>query len=423
MRRTISATALACLLIFATVAMIFATVAMNFATVAMAFPWDPDPDFSVSPNPAVRNSATTFESTGTCPDDPCTYRWTHGDAASTDLIGTGTTASFTYKGPPGTRTVTLTVTDRRNRRAVLTRSFQLVEPSSPPPTAQCSDGRDNDGDALTDYPADPGCSSATDNDEANVVVPPPPPSGGVPGPGNTGVPPGTTLTKTGGITVRTPGTVIDGVDAPGIDVQADNVTIKNSYLHGADGASISNDSGHTGLLIEDSTINSIDGDAIIESNYTALRLDVFGSEHGFRVGDNVTLQDNWVHDLNVVAPNHTDGVIFIPGADHVLIKHNNISPQDTGNPAATAAIITYNSTNPNDSLLHHDVTIEDNRLDGSHAAFALYCPRAPVQRFYVNNNRMLRGVFGYTDACRVPTTATEFNGNVDDATGMPLKPG
>ena len=32
---------------------------------------------------------------------------------------------------------------------------------------QCSDGIDNDGDGLTDFPADPGCSSATDDSEKN----------------------------------------------------------------------------------------------------------------------------------------------------------------------------------------------------------------------------------------------------------------
>ena len=32
----------------------------------------------------------------------------------------------------------------------------------------CSDGIDNDGDALIDYPTDPGCSSTTDTDESNT---------------------------------------------------------------------------------------------------------------------------------------------------------------------------------------------------------------------------------------------------------------
>ena len=39
-----------------------------------------------------------------------------------------------------------------------------------PPPAACADGIDNDLDGFTDYPADPGCTSAADNDETN---PPP----------------------------------------------------------------------------------------------------------------------------------------------------------------------------------------------------------------------------------------------------------
>jgi len=93
----------------------------------------PAADFSVSPSPAVRNKPTTFTSTGTCAATPCTYRWLHGDASSTDQIGTGTSASFTYTGPAGTRTVTLKVTDNQNRTATKTRSFQLADQSSPPP--------------------------------------------------------------------------------------------------------------------------------------------------------------------------------------------------------------------------------------------------------------------------------------------------
>jgi len=38
---------------------------------------------------------------------------------------------------------------------------------TPPPTFACSDGADNDGDGLTDFPSDPGCNSANDDDEFN----------------------------------------------------------------------------------------------------------------------------------------------------------------------------------------------------------------------------------------------------------------
>src|SRR5262245_26437285 len=45
---------------------------------------------------------------------------------------------------------------------------------SPVETPACSDGRDNDGDGLTDYPDDPGCTSPSDGDETDGVAPPPP---------------------------------------------------------------------------------------------------------------------------------------------------------------------------------------------------------------------------------------------------------
>jgi subtilisin family serine protease len=43
-----------------------------------------------------------------------------------------------------------------------------------PPTTACSDGADNDGDGLIDYPRDPGCSSPSDTDEYNAPPPPKP---------------------------------------------------------------------------------------------------------------------------------------------------------------------------------------------------------------------------------------------------------
>jgi hypothetical protein len=43
----------------------------------------------------------------------------------------------------------------------------------PTPAPRCSDGADNDLDGFTDWPADPGCDSAADDDEFN---PPPTPT-------------------------------------------------------------------------------------------------------------------------------------------------------------------------------------------------------------------------------------------------------
>ncbi|MGZ8218613.1 cellulase family glycosylhydrolase [Methylomagnum sp.] len=43
----------------------------------------------------------------------------------------------------------------------------------PEPKAACADGLDNDGDGRADYPADPGCASAADTDEADPADPVP----------------------------------------------------------------------------------------------------------------------------------------------------------------------------------------------------------------------------------------------------------
>ena len=56
-----------------------------------------------------------------------------------------------------------------NSREAATNKPQLVVETTagPPPPPACSDGIDNDSDGSTDYPADPGCASATDTDETD----------------------------------------------------------------------------------------------------------------------------------------------------------------------------------------------------------------------------------------------------------------
>ena len=55
----------------------------------------------------------------------------------------------------------------------ITRSLQTgFSPAGVVVPPQCSDGTDNDGDGKTDFPADPGCDSSTDNDEVDLAGPP-----------------------------------------------------------------------------------------------------------------------------------------------------------------------------------------------------------------------------------------------------------
>ena len=382
--------------------------------------------FGVAPDPAVRNLATAFTSTGTCAAAPCTYRWLHGDATSTDQIGTGPAAAFTYTGAAGPRTVTLRVTDAQSREAVLTKTFQLVDaPPPPPPTPQCSDGVDNDLDGATDYPADTGCSSAIDDDESSIASPPT----GFPDASNTGVPAGVTLTPSGGLTIGVAGTVIDAREITGqVVVNAPNVTIRRSRIRSNSMWVIDNNS--TGLVVEDSEIvnRPVAGqnnchNGIGDGNFTVRRSEITGCENAANIGgDNVTFVDNYVHDLDTVGPSyvwgndpHTDGLQLSPGADNLVIRHNWIDPSPGG--GVTAPIIMgVNGSQAN-------VWIEDNYLDGRGASYALYANRSPSTNVNINRNRMYRGANQtYTACVRLGVTVTTFNENRDAGTGALLSP-
>lgn len=47
---------------------------------------------------------------------------------------------------------------------------QLVVTTAGTTPPQCSDGLDNDGDGVTDFPGDPGCTDAQDNDETDPAA-------------------------------------------------------------------------------------------------------------------------------------------------------------------------------------------------------------------------------------------------------------
>jgi hypothetical protein len=362
----------------------------------------PMANFSVSPDPAVRNSPTLFTSTGTCPDVPCTYEWFHGPPDS-EPIGTGQTASFTYKGPAGERTVELRVTDQANRTASVTKTFDLVDAPPPP---------DNDADDDGVLDADDKCPSQPGPVSNNGC---PTPSTGFPDASNTGVPAGTVLTPhLGDLTVTTAGAVIDSMDISGsLRIQAPNVTVRRTRVHGF-GKQIGNWS--TGLVVEDSEIDSgganstcfgVRGDVIMR------RAELTGCENGFNVSGPGLVEDSWVHDLTTANGAHTDGAQVNQGASGWTFRHNTIDPVP-GASGATSCIIMWNEEDPQNS----NVRIEYNRLLGQGASFALYGPRQPASGIYITNNRIQRGVFGYTNSVVEGVTVSEFNGNVDDATGV-----
>jgi chitodextrinase len=245
----------------------------------------------------------------------------------------------------------------------------------------------------------------------------------------TGVPAGTTLTPSGGLTITVAGTVIDGRDITGqVVVNAPNVTIRNSRIRSNAMWVIDNNS--TGLLVEDSEIinRPVSGqpnchNGIGNSNFTVRRTEITGCENAMNIDSpgSVTLEDTYIHDLDTTGPSyvwgntpHTDGIQIGPSASNLVFRHNTIDPTASG--GATSAIIMSTDSPPNSNF-----RFEDNYIDGRGASYAIYAPRQQTTGGYINRNRMYRG-YGYTACVRVGITVTEFNDNRDAGTGALINP-
>lgn len=167
---------------------------------------------------------------------------------------------------------------------------------------------------------------------------------GFPDASNTGVPAGVSLRSSGSLTITTPGTVIDGLDVNGsIDVQADNVTIRNSRVStGSARYPIRVHPGVTGVLIEHVEVSNEGGDGkgiyFNSGSGTVRYSNIHSAEDGiFITADNVTVEYNYVHTLMRNAGAHPDA-IQIRGGDNVTIRGNNLQAIHPQTGVSNAAI-------------------------------------------------------------------------------------
>lgn len=242
----------------------------------------------------------------------------------------------------------------------------------------------------------------------------------------TGVLAGTTLTPSGGMTINTAGTIINARDISGpVVVNAPNVTIRNSRIRTNAMWVIENNS--TGLIVEDSEIlnQPVAGqknchNGIGSNNFTIRRSEIAGCENAVDIGggDNVTLVDNYIHDLDTTGPSHvwgnephTDGIQMAPGSDNIVVRHNWIDPSPGGG-VTSAIIMGVNGSQSN-------VIIEENYLDGRGASYAVYANRQTSPNIFINRNHMGKG-YGYTACVKLGVTVAEFNSNRDLVTGAAI---
>ena len=247
---------------------------------------------------------------------------------------------------------------------------------------------------------------------------------------NTGVPPGTVLTEhVGNITITKAGTVLKDLDVHGfVVVEASNVTIEDSIVRGGvshgDTALVKVVSG-ANVLVEDSELvpeyTSVQIDGIRGANYTALRLNIHGTNDASKItGNNVTIEDSYIHDLPFFPhdpdqggnPAHNDGVeIFVGKNLHI-----------TGN---AFYMTTYNNSamqvNQNLGVVT-DLHFTGNYADGGHCTVNLVVqPLTSMTGIQVDNNRFGRdtSIANCAIFAKYAVTLTDVN-DVWDDTGLPV---
>jgi hypothetical protein len=239
---------------------------------------------------------------------------------------------------------------------------------------------------------------------------------------------GKPLRKRGPITVRTNGAVIDGAEVQTeINIEANNVTIRNSHVIGNGEWSILQRKGFSGLRIENTEIN---GDGVHKAQFgilnfggmlTVRRVYIHTVSDG--IGTNQGLiEDSLIMDLKKFPKDHVDGIQSNDGpapGTSLVIRHNVIL-----NPISqTSAIALFQ-----DFGRAHDVTVDNNFLAGG--GYALYGGKGNHGRssnIRITRNAFSRKYFKNAGAFG-PVTAFDqgsgnvWSGNVWAETGKPVQP-
>jgi hypothetical protein len=250
----------------------------------------------------------------------------------------------------------------------------------------------------------PGSSTTQPTGPSTVASPttqaPSTDGGAFPSAATTGVRAGTALTKlTGQVTLRNPGQILENVEVNGcitVAAGADNVTIRNVLIRSNDCYFLLlNNAGAKNLNVVDTEfdgLNSAENDSAVGGyNYSLARVNIHGTGDGAKLGDNVTVQDSFIHDLAISGESHNDGLQGLDGAN-ITIKHNTIIVKE----GATSAIIL--GVTANDSWTLKNISIDNNLLGGG--ALTVYggyrAGTDPVDRvsgIRITNNRFTTQIF------------------------------
>ena len=273
-------------------------------------------------------------------------------------------------------------------------------------------------DAVVDA-TQPNDTASTDATTTDTSTPP----GEFPGPTNTGVPAGTTLTDyTGPCTISVDNTVIDAQHVRcDLSIQAANVTITRSHIDGI----IALDTDRAGssswsFTLQDSEVSAGMQQlaAVSDGNSTIIRANIHGGETAVHCGEHAStcvVRDSWLHGQLIPADaNWHLGGFLSNGGTNVELTHNTIVCDAPANPLGEGCTGDLNLI-PVFAAISH-VTIEHNLL-GANVGSA-YCtyggenstsPYPHADHVVYTNNVFERGTNGRC-ADYGPVTGFDVNG-------------
>ena len=287
---------------------------------------------------------------------------------------------------------------------------------------------DTDGNAVTGTVAGKIAAGATPPTEPPPTEPPPS-EAEWPGPDNTGCDDAAKTPATSN-TLNTAGKTYEGLSFNNtVSIKANNVTVKNCKITIPPSApwAVGIEGTLTGVKIEDNTIignGSAGGTAVYgfyvkgNSEVTIRRNDISKIGQCAINDGQVTIEDNWIHDLESGAGTHYEAIYYggaAKRADFFLkMRHNTFDNQI--NQTAAVFLESYFGELKN-------VTVEDNLLKGgSYTVYVegKYSTHA-IKNVKVINNAMKKGQYGYINAYKGQASVweVEIEGNTDWQTGAP----
>jgi hypothetical protein len=230
------------------------------------------------------------------------------------------------------------------------------------------------------------------------------------------------LSRSRGLTISTPGTVVSGLDILGpVVIAANNVTLRRCRITTNSAAVVKIADGVTDAVVEDCYIDGV-GTCIRPYGGFGIRgLGTFRRNNIVRVGNGWAAKgsgqasifsDNWVHSMLSLGMPHYDCIQIDGGNANILISRNNMV-----NDYDQTSVVMIDNYFGNVS----NIVVDNNRLIGGgypcYYAADQNLSNTMVGISYTNNRLGIGAGYGYTYfALGTPI----FTGNVDDTTGAAI---